>query len=78
MIRSYSPHVGQAEEITMTDEHENTNAAADAGVQPIAADAVTDPAMVPMDDDAGGRTADKEQMNEPSAEEAAALLGEMS
>ena len=62
----------------MTDAHENTDAAADAGVQPIAADVVTDPAMVPMDDDAGGPTADKEQMNEPSAEEAAAQLGEMS
>lgn len=56
----------------MTDAHESTEAAADESVQPTAADAVTNPAMVPMDDDAGGPTADKAQMDEPSDEEAAA------
>ena len=44
--------------------------------QPTPADAVTDPTMVPMDDAAGGPTADKEQMEEPSDEEAAAQLGD--
>lgn len=47
-------------------------------IQPTAADEVTAPAMAPMDDDAGGPTADKEQMDEPSDEEAAAQLGELS
>jgi hypothetical protein len=61
----------------MTDEHANTDPSAAAGVQPIAADVVADPAMVPMDDDAGGPSADKGQMDEPSAEEAAAQPGEM-
>lgn len=48
------------------------------GVEPTIADAVTDPNMVPFDDDAGGPTADKEQMDEPSDEEAAAQLGSLS
>ena len=39
-------------------------------------DAVTDPSLPPMDDAAGGPTADKEQMQEPSDEEAAAQLGD--
>jgi hypothetical protein len=64
-------------ETRMTDEPESIDAAADNSVQPTIADAVTDPTMVPMDDDAGGPTADKDDM-EPSDAEAAALLGELS
>ena len=48
------------------------------GVEPTIADAVTDPNMVPFDDAAGGPTADKDQMDEPSDEEAAAQLGSLS
>jgi hypothetical protein len=44
-------------------------------VQPTPADAVTDPSMAPVDSDAGGPTADKDD-EEPSAEEAAAQLGD--
>jgi hypothetical protein len=62
----------------MSGAQENTGAAADASVQPIVADAVTNPTMVPMDDDAGGPTADKEQMEEQSNQAAAAQLGEVS
>ena len=62
----------------MADTHEKTDPTADPGEQPVAADLAAHPAMVPMDDEAGGPTADKEQMDEPSAEEAAAQLGEMS
>ena len=62
----------------MTDAHESTEAAAEESIQPTAADTVTNPAMPPMDDDAGGPTADKEEMDEPSDEEAAAQLGELS
>ncbi len=39
-------------------------------------DPLADAAMTPMDDAAGGPTADKEQMDEPSEEEAAAQLGD--
>lgn len=52
----------------MTDPHDST--------EPTAADAVTDPSMAPMDDDAGGPTADKDDPDEPDAEEAAAQLGD--
>ena len=62
----------------MTDAHESTTTAADARMQPTAADAVANPALAPMDDDAGGPTADKEQGREPSDEVAAAHLGELS
>lgn len=64
----------------MTDAHESTEQAATESVQPTTADAVTDPSMAPMDDDAGGPTAgssaDREQMEEPSEEEVAAQLGD--
>lgn len=60
----------------MSDTHDGTRAAAGDSVQPITADAVTDPALVPMDDAAGGPTADREQEDEPSDEEAAAQLGD--
>ncbi len=39
-------------------------------------DPLADAAMTPMDDAAGGLTADKEQMDEPSEEEAAVQLGD--
>lgn len=57
----------------MTDAQESTQAAADESLQPTVADAVTDPTMAPMDDDAGGPTADKEQ-----ADGGAAAEGELS
>ena len=64
----------------MTDTHESTEQAAPESVQPTTADAVTDPSMVPMDDDAGGPTAgsttDKDQMDDPGEEEMAAQLGD--
>lgn len=60
----------------MSDGHESTQVAAGDSVTPTAADAVTEPAMVPMDDDAGGPAADKEQEDDPSAEEEAAQLGD--
>lgn len=64
----------------MTDAHENTAQAAEQSIQPTAADAVTDPSMAPMDDDAGGPTADStddlDEMEEPDAQEAAAQLGD--
>lgn len=60
----------------MSDASEGTQAAAGEAVQPTLVDAVTVPAMVPMDDAAGGPTADKEQEDEPSDEEAAAQLGD--
>ena len=62
----------------MIDAHENAEAAASEGVGPTVADAVANPAMAPMDDDAGGPTAGKERLDEPSDEEAAAQLGELS
>ena len=62
----------------MTDAQESTATPADASMQPTAADAVTNPALAPMDDDAGGPTADKEHVDTPSDEEAAAQLGELS
>lgn len=62
----------------MTDASKATESTAAESLQPTAADAVTAPAMVPMDDDAGGPTADKEKMDKPSDEEAAAQLGELS
>ena len=60
----------------MSDAHENIEGDTGDSVQPTAADAVTAPAMVPMDDAAGGPTADREQEDEPSDEEAAAQLGD--
>lgn len=55
----------------MTDGHESTEAAPDRSIQPTAADAVTNPAVAPMDDAAGGPTADKEQTLAPSDQQAA-------
>lgn len=46
------------------------------GVEPTIADAVTDPTMVPFDDDAGGPTADKPNADAPSDEELATKLGD--
>lgn len=60
----------------MSDTHESSQAAADESIQPTPADAVTAPAMVPMDGAAGGPTADKEGTDEPSDEEVAAQLGD--
>lgn len=60
----------------MNDASEGAQAAAGEAVQPTPADAVTVPAMVPMDDAAGGPTADKEQEHEPSNDEVAAQLGD--
>lgn len=60
----------------MIDAHESTEAAAGESVQPTAADAAINPSMAPMDDAAGGPTADKDRSDEPSEEEAAAHLGD--
>lgn len=51
----------------------------DASVQPTDADMVVDPTMVPMDDDAGGPTADKDDRmpaDEPEEGEVSATLGD--
>ena len=58
----------------MTDQRQ-----ADDSMEPTAADLVSDPSMVPMDDDAGGPTADKDDQmpaDEPDEGEVAATLGD--
>ena len=62
----------------MTDARQSTEMPADESMQRTAADAVTNPAMAPMDDDAGGPTAAKEQADMPGDDEAGAQLGELS
>ena len=60
----------------MTNASDNSATTANDGLQPTPADAVTAPGMPPMDDDAGGPTAEKEGVDEPTDEALAAQLGD--